>query len=260
VWPSPLLLDDRELHGRISGMAEKHVTELQEKGYTTLKGVFSAAAVMECRQQILQNLALFKNTRPSSSALHLAGFHRFPELENLHAQLASNKAIRRFFDYLLSGTAIQTIGLSDITINRSQCWHKDLLRGQFSTFLEDQEMCWGENGGGVYKVLFYLQPGNSLKVIRGSHRVPIPLHHDGYSEPDEHAPVEPIPVTPGDVVIMDIRMSHRGAAEEVYASGQYDHDPRILISTAVGASNRVLTRAMEIGNFHRLVAWMERKP
>ncbi|HKX56411.1 MAG TPA: phytanoyl-CoA dioxygenase family protein, partial [Xanthomonadales bacterium] len=259
IWISPLLLDDRELHGQFSGM-DQHVSELQQKGYTTLHGVFDAATVENCRQQILQNLQAFRNTRPSSSALHLAGFHRFPELESLHNQLVANPVIKRLFEHLLGGTAMQTIGLSDITINRSQCWHKDLLRGKFSSYLQDGEICWGEKGGGVYKVLFYLQSGSSLKVIRGSHRVPIPLQDDHSSEPDEDAPVEAIPVTAGDIVIMDIRMSHRGASEEVYASGKYDDDPRMLISTAMGAVDRPLTRAMEVGNFQRLVDWMERNP
>jgi len=263
IWISPLLYDERELHGQISGMAQ-NVKELRENGHTTLRGVFKPATVLACRELILKNRALFKNTRPSSSALHLAGFHRFPELESLHTQLASNPVVGRLFEHLLPDTSMQTIGLSDITINRSQPWHKDLLRGKFSAFLQDQDLtqdiCWGEKGGGVYKVLFYLQSGSSLKVIRGSHEVPIPLQSDRSSEPDEQALVEALPVTPGDVVIMDIRMSHRGASEEVYAGGQYDDDPRILISTAMGASNRPLTRAMEIGNFHRLVDWMERNP
>jgi GR25 family glycosyltransferase involved in LPS biosynthesis len=259
IWMSPLLYDDRELHGQFSGM-QQHVSELQQKGYTTLRGVFDGAWVEQSRQQILQNLQAFRNTRPSSSALHLAGFHRFPELESLHSQLVANPVIKRLFEHLLGGKAMQTIGLSDITINRSQCWHKDLLRGKFSSYLQDGEICWGENGGGVYKVLFYLQSGSSLKVIRGSHQVPIPLQDDHSSEPDADAPVEAIPVTAGDIVIMDIRMSHRGASEEVYASGKYDNDPRMLISTAMGAVDRPLTRAMEVGNFQRLVDWMERNP
>ncbi len=260
IWTSPVLFENNAAHEQIAGLAGVHAPQLRETGFTVLKGVFSPAEVETCRQRILQNLALFRNTRPSSTALHLAGFHRFPELETLHTQLAGNAVIRRFFDGLLGGTVMQTIGLSDITINRSQCWHKDLLRGKFSTWLEDQDMIWGENGGGVYKVLFYLQAGSSLKVIRGSHRVPISLADDRASEPDQQSPVVSIPVEPGDIVIMDLRMTHRGAGEEVYASGKYDDDPRILISTAMGAAVKPLTRAMETGNFHRLVAWMERNP
>jgi hypothetical protein len=52
---------------------------------------------------------------------------------------------------------------------------------------------------------------------------------------------------------MDIRCSHCGADEAVYAAGQWDENPRILVSTALGAMNGNLTRAMERGNFHRLI-------
>jgi len=260
IWTSPELFENRESHEQLARLASVHAPELREKGFTVLRGVFNANDVEIFRQRVRDNLALFRNTRPSSSALHLAGFHRFPELETLHTQLAGSPVLQRFFEAVEGDPSMQTIGLSDITINRSQCWHKDLLRGKFATWLDDREMIWGENGGGVYKVLFYLQPGSSLKVIRGSHRIPIPLDDDHASEPDEQSPVVSIPVEPGDIVIMDIRMTHRGATEEVYASGKYDNDPRILVSTAMGAARKPLTRAMEIGNFHRLVDWMQRNP
>lgn len=258
IWTSPILFENKPLHDRISALSSVHVPQLQENGFTTLRGIFEQEEVSSYRELIQQNLNLFKNTRLSSSALHLAGFHRFPELESLHAQLAGNPVVHRLLQHLHSDSGLQSLGLSDITINRSQCWHKDLLRGKFSSYLQDQAMIWGANGGGVYKILFYLQSGSSLKVIRGSHKIPIPLQSDQSSEPDENDPVVSIPVEQGDVVVMDIRMSHRGASEEVYASGKYDHDPRILVSTALGFSNRPLSRAMEKGNFHRLMDWMER--
>jgi hypothetical protein len=260
IWTSPLLYENKDLHDSIARFSGAHQPELEEKGFTVLRGVFDPVEVEACRLRILQHLKLFRNTRPSSSALHLAGFHRFPELENLHTLLTGHPAIRRFFEVMFNNVAAQTIGLSDITINRSQCWHKDLLRGKFSNWLNDPEVIWGENGGGVYKVLFYLQAGSSLKVIRGSHQLPISLQDDRSSEPDETSPVVSIPVEPGDVVIMDIRMTHRGASEEVYASGKYDHDPRILISSAMGSTAKPLTRAMEKGNFQRLMEWMDRNP
>jgi len=67
-------------------------------------------------------------------------------------------------------------------------------------------------------------------------------------------------VEAGDVVIMDIRCSHAGADESVYASGKWDAEPRMLVSTAMGGVNSKLTQAMEKGNFQRLMDWMERHP
>jgi GR25 family glycosyltransferase involved in LPS biosynthesis len=260
IWTSPILFENKPLHNQISGISALHVPQLLENGHTTLKGVFSQKDVSACRQQILQNLHLLRNTRPSQSSLHLAGFQRFPELEAIHTQLAASPAVLRLLEHLREGAGVQSLGLSDITINRSQCWHKDLLRGKFSSYLESQEMCWGDDSGGVYKILFYLQAGSSLKVIRGSHLVSVSLESDHSSEPNENDLVENIPVEEGDIVVMDIRMSHRGADEAVYASGKYDDDPRMLISTALGFTDRPLTRAMEKGNFHRLMDWMERNP
>jgi hypothetical protein len=157
IWTSQRLLDYREFHDRLSGMTAKHLQQLRDHGHTTLKNVIRPSAVEGFRQQILQNRRLFKNTRSSSSALHLAGFHRFPELESLHTQLTGNRVMRRFLEYVLQEQPIQSLGLSDITISRSQPWHKDLLRGKFRQYLQEQDEVWGRNGGGVFKVLFYLQ-------------------------------------------------------------------------------------------------------
>ena len=258
IWTSPELTSDEELHGFVSRL--NNVNQLHRDGYTVLKGVLSKATIEEFRGRILANRALLRNTRPTRSSLHLAGFHRFPEFEAMHTELTSNPVILSFLKAALRNENARSIGLSDITLNRSQCWHRDLLRGRFSSFLESASGFWDENGGGVYKVLCYLQDGSSLKVIKGSHLQPATLDSDTASEPGEDSPVVSIPVEQGDIVITDIRISHRGSPESAFESGAYDDDPRILISTAMGGVNRPLTRAMEIGNFHRLMDWMERNP
>src|SRR5262249_18705877 len=111
---------------------------------------------------------------------------------------------------------------------------------------------------GVYKLLMYLQDGTSLKIVRGSHRVPLSLENDEYAEPSANADVVDISVKAGDVVVMDIRTSHRGSTEEVFLSGAYDRDPKILVSTALGLDGGKLTGAMELGNARRLMDWRER--
>ena len=257
IWTSPPVAENVRLHRFVSRLI--NIRELRQHGVTVLRGIFDKAAVAQARQLVLDNRDLLKNTRPSPSAGHLAGFHRFPTLEPLHTMLTGNNVILDFLRFLLKGMSVRSIGLSDITINRSQNWHKDLLRGQFKTHLNGS-FTWEVDGGGMYKVLFYLQDGASLKVIRGSHIKPILLDNDRYSEPDEDADVAAVMVHAGDVVILDIRSSHRGADESSYASGQWDDDPRILISTALGGVDCKLTRAMEKGNFHRLMEWMDLHP
>ena len=170
--------------------------------------------------------------------------------------LTGNSVIKDFLEFMLKGSSVRSIGLSDITINRSQHWHNDLLRGKYQTYL-DKSINW-EVGGGVYKVLFYLQDSASLKYIKGSHIKPIALDDDRYAEPGKEDEVAAIRVHAGDVVIMDVRCSHRGADESVYASGKWDDNPRILISTVLGGIDYRLTRDMEAGNSQRLLDWDER--
>ena len=156
---------------------------------------------------------------------------------------------------VLVGQQARSIGLSDITINRSQHWHTDLLRGKYEPYLNGVDI-WGSECAGVYKLLMYLQDGN-LKIVRGSHRVPVSLENDEHAEPGDNADVVGVSFKAGDVVVMDIRTSHRGSTEDVFLSGVYDDDPKILVSTALGVDGGKLTDAMEFGNARRLMDWQD---
>ncbi|WP_259057187.1 phytanoyl-CoA dioxygenase family protein [Methylohalomonas lacus] len=246
--------------GAIQDFQQENMQQLRQDGITVLKGIFDYETVKNARDIILNNRSLFKNTRPTPSALHLAGFHRFPELESLHTLLTCNSIILKFLKNVVNGRRIRSIGLSDITINRSQPWHKDLLRGHYRTYLDSESLDWHQSSGSVFKLLFYLQDSASLKVVPGSHLFSTPLDDDTYSEPDENTSVLSIGVECGDIAIMDIRCSHCGSPESTYATGQWDNNPRILISTAMGDVSSRLTQAMEVGNFHRLMDWMARNP
>ena len=61
-------------------------TRLVERGFVVLEGL-SPAAVEDARRRVVDNAHLLKNTRPNPSSGHLAGFHRYPELEALHRVL-----------------------------------------------------------------------------------------------------------------------------------------------------------------------------
>jgi hypothetical protein len=88
--------------------------------------------------------------------------------------------------------------------------------------------------------------------------MPVSLEKDEYAEPSDNADVVEVSFEAGDVVVMDIRTSHRGSTEEVFLSGAYDDHPKILISTAVGSDGGKLTDAMEFGNARRLLDWQDR--
>jgi hypothetical protein len=255
IWLSPALTRDDALHHFVTTLG--NLQELRRDGITVLEGVFDRETIDLSREQVMEHWSLYKNTRPTPSSRHLAGFHLYPELESLHNLLAGNKKVLNFMKMVLGGQQARSIGLSDITINRSQHWHKDLLRGKYEPYLNGVDI-WNGECAGVYKLLMYLQDGTTLKIVRGSHRVPVSLENDEYAEPDDNADVVDVSFKAGDVVVMDIRTSHRGSTEEVFLSGAYDNDPKILVSTALGVDGGKLTDAMEFGNARRLMDWQDR--
>lgn len=227
---------------------------LQRDGFVVLRRLYSPGQVEWARGLVTDNLSLFKNTRPNPSAGHLAGFHRHPELEVLHTWVSAHPQILSVLRNSAGRETIRSIGLSDITVNRSQAWHVDLLRGRYRHHL-DALMCWGPDGGGVYKALVYLQAGKSLKVVPGEHLLPRSLESDLASEPVDESRVETICVQAGDVILMDIRLPHCGSSETDLADSAFFEHQKILVSTVLGDHRKPLTKAMELGNLERLLDW-----
>lgn len=236
---------------------ENKAKALRRDGYVLLSDQYSPSAIGEARAQVIANFALLKNTRPNPVSGHLAGFHRYPAFEPLHDTLVGNQELLGVVKCAAGDAEIRSIGLSDITVNRSQEWHVDLLRGQYQPYL-DPDICWGPQSGGVYKALLYLQQGSSLRVIPGAHRRAIPLDNDRNSEPADPSESVSIAVGPGDIVLMDIRLPHRGSTEAEMRDDSGRVSPKILVSTVLGGARLPLTRAMEAGNRERLRDWDNR--
>lgn len=227
--------------------------QLSEQGFVVLDGL-SPPEVRHARQCVLENAALLRNTRPNASSGHLAGFHRYPSLEHLHGLVSANAGALDVLKDATGCSEMRSIGLSDITVNRSQQWHVDLLRGKYQPYLT-AETCWGDNAGGVYKVLLYLQRGATLRVRPGAHLEPLALDDDRKSEPSSADDAVAVEVTAGGIVLMDIRLPHRGSSEEELSNPEFARNPKILISTVLGGVGKPLTEAMERGNFERLLDW-----
>lgn len=228
--------------------------ELTSKGLSVMPGVFTQLTLDSVKTLITDNLHLLRNTRPTPSSLHLAGFHRYPEFESLHSLLSCNKVVHGFLKYVLNDERIRNIGITDITINRSQCWHKDLLRGPYAGLMNDEEI-WSTEGQ-VFRVVMYLQDSTSLKFVPGSHLEPVSLLSDAYAVPLDESRVSSVPVKAGDAVVMDVRTTHRGAEEADFE--KVDGNPRILVATTLGADSSVFTNQLEYGNAVRLNDWMKR--
>jgi hypothetical protein len=234
------------------------INDLRRIGVGLLRAAFKPTAVNEARDTVLAHIGLMKNTRPTPSSRHLAGFHQFPALEPLHQLITGNRPTQEVLTRLL-GSGYRTTGLSDITINRSQPWHKDILRGQFSHFMEDDRPC-ERHHGKLFKVLLYLQDSSSLHFVPGSHRDDVSLESDFFATPPDDAEVNKVETRIGDAVILDICTTHRGSAEEAFQSPHVSDNPRILISTVFGGSNCEFADRMERGNAERLSIWRRSHP
>lgn len=236
-------------------MGDSNLTRrCQDLGYCILPSVFSAADIENFRATAVANLRIMGQTRDIAHSYHLAGFHRFPSLSAIHARIASDEAINKFLSAYYGGSAYCAIGLSDITVNRSQQWHTDLLRGRYSKFLEDG-IAWQDSERSCIKALVYLQDGASLGILPGSHLVPSPLDDSLLDSLARSQDVVWLDVKAGDTVMMDVRMLHRGSTDEEMRRPELAQAPKILFSTVFGSVSSAFTQAMQIGNAHRMVDW-----
>ena len=151
--------------------------QCRELGYCVLPSVFRDTEIEEFRAGTVSNLGIMGQTRDVAHSYHLAGFHRFPALSAIHARIVADEKINQLLSAYYGGGAYYAIGLSDITVNRSQQWHTDLLRGRYSDFLKEVGP-WSEQPGGCVKALVYLQDGASLRIVQRS-LVPSPLDDGG---------------------------------------------------------------------------------
>lgn len=230
---------------------------LETDGFCVLRGVFDAASIMKFRETTLNNLGEMGQTRNVGHSYHLAGFHRFPCFSDIHTQMLQSRMINDFLHDFFAGDRYMAIGLSDITINRSQHWHTDLLRGEYAKYLENVDP-WAHSRGPCIKALAYLQPGKSLRIVRGSHLSSSPLNDAELEELAHSQNVEQLEINAGDVVMMDIRALHRGSTDDEMNNPALASDPKVLLSSVFGRTSSAFSRAMQIGNAHRMAAWDEK--
>lgn len=230
---------------------------LDNNGYYILKNIFNDAQLKNYRKKTFNHLDLFSNTRPSPNSRHLAGFHRYPELVTIHSEILSNTQIKEVFNLISDKGKWISIGLTDITINRSQQWHTDLLRGKYKSYINIDNLN-SINEGGVYKILLYLQEGKNLKVVPGSHKIFSPLDDNSSKRFASQNNVKILNIDQGDVIIMDVRLQHKGASEDEMMNKELNDNAKILISTVIGESSKKLTHQMMLGNTYRQVDWDEK--
>lgn len=230
------------------------INQLKKNGFCILSGVFNNLEINQMRDEVIAHLKNMAKTQNREQSYHLAGFHRYPSLFRLHSNLLSNQRINVALKNFYGAEDYITIGLSDVTINRSQHWHTDLLRGKYSSYLASTDP-WDPQNIPCLKALVYLQAGKGLRVISGSHQIRTKLNDkDIYNELNLKN-VQKVEVATGDVVLIDIRLIHRGSTEIEMNSPQLVSKPKILVSTVFGKVNVPITNAIQIGNFFRNIDW-----
>lgn len=235
-------------------MPNPSVDALKQDGVCCLKAVFRPDEVAHFRDKVLQNLDQMGRTRSASHSHHLAGF---PTFAKLHAELATHPTVTAFLSHVFDQDPYLSIGLSDITVNRSQHWHTDLLRGPYAQHLEGIDP-WAPTVGPCIKVLLYLQPGKSLRIVRGSHLSPTPLDDAALEQLAQSVTVDRLELETGDVVMMDLRALHRGSTDEEMAATAGGAQSKILMSTVFAPLSSPLSQAIQVGNAHRMVDWDRR--
>lgn len=233
------------------------ITDLiKERGFAVLRNVISSKQLDLTRSIIMKNLNLFKNTRSYSSARHLASFHLHSSMSPLMT-LAQHLPIKIILSKLLGDYIF--LDFSDITVNRSQQWHKDLLRGKYTRYYENKNNICRNFHGHVYKVLIYLQDQSSLKVIKNSHVKDVNLNSDQFAIPKLNDEVIDVNSKQGDVVILDICSNHAGSTDEECRKLNLlgGKDTKILVSFTFGKKSSWLSNVMMVGNQARLQDWNE---
>lgn len=222
-----------------------------------LRSVYRADEISGFRAAVMANTHIMGQTRDVAHSYHLAGFHRFPNFASLHARIVADGSTNDLLADYYDGAGYFAIGLSDITVNRSQHWHTDLLRGPYAEFLKDVDP-WVVRGRGCLKTLIYLQDGASLGIVPGSHLRRSPLDDAELERMVRSEQVVQVPVSSGDVVVMDIRVMHRGSTDEDMRRLDLAQNPKILLSTVFGLVRSPFSRAMQVGNAHRMADWDRR--
>jgi len=228
--------------------------QLNEQGYCILPGLFSRSTIESFREVVLAHKHLMGQTRNNVQSFHLAGFDRFAPLQALHCEIAASPGLQNVLRAFFAPSDFHTIGLTDITINRSQHWHTDLLRGRFSHFLDAADP-WAPAEPACVKALVYLQDGKSLKIVPGSHLAPTPLDDAALEQLAQQREAIALEARAGDIVMIDLRALHRGSTDgEMQAPGLAE-SPKILVSTVFGSKISAFAAAMQRGNAQRMAEW-----
>ena len=94
ILPTPLPETPHRVHYRETLTMSSTVVDVRTSGVGVLRGVFRPEEVAETRRAVLEHRDLLRNTRPTPTAGHLAGFHRYASLEPVHTMLSQDPRVQ----------------------------------------------------------------------------------------------------------------------------------------------------------------------
>ena len=200
----------------------------REDGYVHLRGVYAPADIDRARELIAADIesggwdaAPFADDGVTTDI-----YERIPELADIVFNDAYLDAMRQLF----GGDEAVVLAEPAVHKGRYYYWHKD------STFLDEQgeDFHWGDDFAAAMTVM-YLQPnhpdfGGGITVVPRTHREPDFYHRiadmslaeravlkaqkvmgrSHFDRLDQHPDLHPIPSEKGDVLVLDMRVDHKG--------------------------------------------------
>ncbi len=210
--------------------------QLERDGYFILKGVFSKAQ-LDIWKETIHTFVKSKKQLQNHGGILIPDFVRWPALASV-ASIKENEVILSALRDIFGGENFRYCNHNDIGINRINAWHKDKLNGPYSRYQVTPIWSTKDNERHeIVKVLLYLQDHSKNKD--GLWLVP-----QSHTQPEIHGRNALYMATePGDVIIFDQRINHRGMEHQVPES-------RILISFGFGRNN-IFTDEFEAGTIKR---------
>lgn len=210
-------------------LSDEQLAAYREEGYLHLAGVYTAEEVDRLRELIAADLASggWADAPHATDSVTTDIYERIPELTDIVFDARYLSAMRQLF-----GGREEAVVLAEPAVHRGRYyyWHKD------STFLDEQneDFHW-RDGFAAAMTVMYLQAnhpdyGGGITVVPRTHRDPDFYHtiprmslaerallkakkiagRSHFDRLDRHPDLHPIASAKGDVLVLDMRLDHKG--------------------------------------------------